>query len=174
MTYQIDPKHSAAHFQVRHMTIAFVKGEFGNVTGTVNFDDAKPEASSVDVSIEVASLYTRDAQRDGHMKSPDILDAEANPAVTFKSTSVAKAGAGYSVVGNLTLRGVTKETTLNVTNVSAEVTDPWTLKRRGVTATGKISRSAFGMGWNMELPGVGLMVSDDVDVSIDLEITRSA
>jgi polyisoprenoid-binding protein YceI len=174
MTYQIDPKHSAAHFQVRHMTIAFVKGEFGNVTGTVDFDPASPEASKVDVSIEVASLYTRDAARDGHMTSPDILDAEANPAVTFKSTKVSKAGAGYSVAGNLTLRGVTKEVTLNVTSVSDEVTDPWTLKRRGITANAKISRRAFGMGWNMELPGVGAMVSDEVEVSIDLEITRSA
>jgi len=172
MTYQIDPKHSAAHFQVRHMTIAFVKGEFGNVTGTVNFDPANADASSVDVSIDVNSLYTRDAQRDGHMKSPDILDAEANPAVTFKSTKVSKAGVGYTVVGNLTLRGVTKETTLNVSNVSDEVTDPWTLKRRGVTATGKINRSDFGMGWNMDLPGVGKMVSDEVEVSIDIEMTQ--
>lgn len=174
MTYQIDPKHSAAHFQVRHMTIAFVKGEFGNVTGTVEFDPAKPEASKVEVSIEVASLYTRDAQRDGHMKTPDILNAEAFPTITFKSKKVAKVGEGYEVVGDLTLRGVTKEATLNVTNVSEEVTDPWTLKRRGVTASAKISRGAFGMGWNMELPGVGPVVSDEVDVSIDLEITRSA
>lgn len=174
MTYQIDPKHSAAHFQVRHMTIAFVKGEFGNVTGTVEFDPAQPEASKVDVSIEVASLYTRDAQRDGHMKTPDILNAEAFPAITFKSKKVTKAGAGYQVVGDLTLRGITKEITLDVSNVSEEVTDPWTLKRRGVTASAKISRGAFGMGWNMELPGVGPMVSDEIDVSIDLEITRSA
>lgn len=174
MTYQVDPKHSAAHFQVRHMTIAFVKGEFGNVTGSIDFDPTAPEASSVDVSIEVASLYTRDAARDGHMKSPDILDAEANPAVTFKSTKVSKAGAGYAVAGNLTLRGVTQAITLNVTNVSDEVTDPWTLKRRGVTANAKISRGAFGMGWNMELPGVGPMVSDEVEVSIDIEMTRSA
>jgi len=174
MTYQIDPKHSAAHFQVRHMTIAFVKGEFGNVTGTVNFDPANLGAASVDVSIEVASLYTRDKDRDGHMQSPDILDAAANPTVKFKSKKVSKADAGYSVVGDLTLRGVTKEITLNVSNVSDEVTDPWTLKRRGVTANTKINRSAFGMGWNMELPGVGLMVSDEVEVSIDIEMTRSA
>jgi polyisoprenoid-binding protein YceI len=108
------------------------------------------------------------------MKTPDILDAEAHPSVTFKSAKVSKAGSGYSVVGNLTLRGVTKEVTLNVTNVSDEVTDPWTLKRRGVTANAKISRGAFGMGWNMELPGVGAMVSDEVEVSIDIEMTRQA
>lgn len=174
MTYQIDPKHSALHFQVRHMTIAFVKGEFGNLSGTVEYDPAKPEASSVDVSIAIDSLYTRDAQRDGHMKSPDILDAEKNPTAAFKSTKVSKSGAGLQMTGNLTLRGVTKEVTLKVTNVSDEVTDPWSLKRRGVTASGTISRGAFGMGWNMELPGVGPMVSDDVDISIDIEMTRSA
>jgi polyisoprenoid-binding protein YceI len=174
MTYQIDPKHSAVHFQVRHMNIAFVKGEFGNVTGTVDFDPAKPEASSVDISIEVNSLYTRDAQRDGHMKTPDILNAEAFPAITFKSKKVTKSGSGYQVVGDLTLRGVTKEATLDVSAVSDEVTDPWTLKRRGVTASAKISRGAYGMGWNMELPGVGPVVSDQVDISIDLEITKTA
>lgn len=174
MTYQIDPKHSAAHFQVRHMTIAFVKGEFGNVTGTVEFDPAKPEASSVDISIEVASLYTRDAQRDGHMKTPDILNAEAFPTITFKSKKVTKSGSGYQVVGDLTLRGVTKEATLDVSNVSDEVTDPWSLKRRGVTASAKISKGAFGIGWNMDLPGVGPMVSDEIDVNIDIEMTRSA
>jgi polyisoprenoid-binding protein YceI len=172
MTYSIDSKHSAVHFQVRHMTVAFIKGEFGNVTGTVNFDDANPEAASVDIAIDVASLYTRDAQRDGHIKSADIMDIEKHAAVTFKSSKVAKAGAGYTVTGNLTLRGATNEITLNVSALSGEITDPWTLKRRGITAAGKISRSAFGMGWNMDIPGVGPAVSDDVDVSIDLEITR--
>ncbi|MEI9811219.1 MAG: YceI family protein [Acidobacteriota bacterium] len=173
MTYQIDPKHSAVHFQVRHMTIAFVKGEFGNVTGSIDFDPASPDASKLDVSIEVGSLYTRDAARDGHMKAPDLLDAEKHPAVTFKSTKVSKAGAGYKVVGDLTLRGVTKEVTLDVSNVSDEVTDPWNLKRRGVTASATIIRSDFGMGWNMELPGVGKMVSDEVQISIDLEMTHA-
>lgn len=174
MTYQIDPKHSAAQFQVRHMTIAFVKGEFGNVTGTVEFDAAKPEASSLDVTIDINSLYTRDAQRDGHIKTPDILNAEAFPTATYKSRKVSKAGAGYEVVGDLTLRGVTKEVTLHVANVSDEITDPWSLKRRGITASGKFARSAFGIGWNMDLPGVGPMVSDDVELSIDIQITRQA
>jgi polyisoprenoid-binding protein YceI len=172
MTYTVDPKHSGVHFQVRHMTVAFVKGEFGNVTGTVNFDPASPEATSVDVAIEVASLYTRDAARDGHIKTADIMDAEGHPSVAFKSTSMAKAGAGYTLVGDLTLRGVSKPVTLNITAVSDEITDPWSLKRRGVTASGKISRSEFGMGWNMDIPGVGPAVSDEVDIMIDLEITR--
>src|SRR6185436_1945650 len=125
MNYQIDPKHSAAHFSVRHMTIAKVKGEFGNVTGTVDFDPVNPEAGSVNVSIEAASIYTRDPQRDGHLKTPDILSAEQHPAITFKSKKIEKAGAGYKVTGDLTLRGVTQEVVLNVSQISAEVTDPW-------------------------------------------------
>ncbi len=168
MTYTIDPKHSAAHFTVRHMTIANVKGEFGNVTGTIEFDPAKPEAGSINANIETASVYTRDPQRDGHLKTPDILSAEQHPTVTFKSNKVEKAGSSYKVSGDLTLRGVTQPVTLNVSNVSNEVTDPWSLQRRGVTATAKISRKAFGMGWNMEIPGVGAMVSDEVDIDLDI------
>ena len=174
MTYNIDPKHSAAHFQVRHMNIAFVKGEFGSLNGTIEFDPANPSATKVDCTIDVNSLYTRDAARDGHIKTPDILHAEAHPTVTFKSTSASAAGSGYAVKGNLTLRGATKEVTLNVTGVSDEVTDPWNLKRRGATANAIIKRSDFGMGWNMEVPGVGAMVSDEVDVSLDIEFVRSA
>jgi polyisoprenoid-binding protein YceI len=174
MTYNIDPKHSAAHFQVRHMTIAFVKGEFGNVNGTIEFDPANPGATKIDCNIEVASLYTRDAQRDGHIKTPDIMDAEKHPMVTFKSTSTAAASSGFTVKGNLTLKGATKEVTLNVASVSDEVKDPWNLMRRGASARGKFNRSDFGMGWNMDLPGVGPMVSDEVEVSIDLEFVRPA
>jgi polyisoprenoid-binding protein YceI len=174
MTYNIDPKHSAAHFQVRHMTIAFVKGEFGNVNGTIEFDPANPAATKVDCTIEVASLYTRDPQRDGHIKTPDILDAEKHPMMTFKSTSASKAGSGYTVKGDLTLRGATKPVTLNVTGVSDEVKDPWNLMRRGATAHATIKRSEFGMGWNMDLPGVGPMVSDEVEVSLDIEFVRPA
>jgi polyisoprenoid-binding protein YceI len=174
MTYNIDPKHSAAHFQVRHMTIAFVKGEFGSVNGTIEFDPANPGATKVDCTIEVASLYTRDPQRDGHIKTHDIMNAEAYPTVTFKSTSAAAAGAGYTVKGNLTLRGVTKEVTLNVSSVSNEVKDPWNLMRRGATAHATIKRSEFGMGWNMDLPGVGPMVSDEVEVALDIQFVRPA
>jgi polyisoprenoid-binding protein YceI len=174
MTYQIDPKHSAVHFKVRHMTIANVKGEFGNVTGTVDFDPANPGADSVNVTIDVASLYTRDPQRDGHIKTPDILHAEQYPTIAYKSSKVEKAGSGYKVSGDLTFRGVTSPVTLNVSHVSDEVTDPWNLKRRGVTATAQISRKAFGMGWNMELPGVGPMVSDEVDLDLDIEMTRAS
>jgi polyisoprenoid-binding protein YceI len=174
MTYTIDPKHSAVHFQVRHMTIAYVKGEFGSVNGTIDFDPANPGATKIDCTIDVNSLYTRDPQRDGHIKTPDIMNAEAHPTIVFKSTSAAPAGAGYTVKGNLTLRGTTKEVTLNVTSVSNEVKDPWNQMRRGATAHATIKRSDFGMGWNMDLPGVGPMVSDEVEVALDVQFVRPA
>jgi polyisoprenoid-binding protein YceI len=173
MTYTIDPKHSAAHFQVRHMNIAFVKGEFGNVTGTIEFDPANPAACRVDATIDVNSLGTRDAARDGHIKTPDIMNAEQYPTVTFKSKSVARSDGGYKVTGALTMKGATRDVTLDVT-VSDEVTDPWNQKRRGAHARTTIKRSDFGITWNMELPGVGVMVSDEVQVELDLEFTRPA
>lgn len=174
MDYQIDSKHSGAHFQVRHMTIAFVKGEFGNVSGSVSFDPGDPAATKLDVNIEVASLYTRDPDRDNHIKTPDILDAEKFPTVNFKSTHVVEEGKGYAVTGNLTLKGVTKPIVVHVEAVSDEVKDPWGQMRRGAGAVAKFKRSDFGMGWNMELPGVGMMVSDEVEVSLDIQFTRAA
>ena len=174
MTYNIDPKHSAAHFQVRHMTIAFVRGEFGNVTGSIDFDPANPSATKVDCAIEVASLYSRDPHRDAFIKTPDNMDAEKHATVTFKSTSASAAGSGYSVKGNLTMKGVTREVTLNVTAVSNEVKDPWNQMRRCATASARIKRNDFGMGPNIDLPGVGALVSDDVEVSLDIEFVRPA
>lgn len=154
------------------MTIAFVKGAFAKVTGTVDYDPAKPEDSKLDVTIAADSIQTRDEKRDGHLKSAELFDAEKNPSITFKSSKVTKAGDGLKVEGDLTLRGVTKPATVNVTALSDEVTDPWTLKRRGATGWAKIKRGDFGMGWNMELPGVGPMVSDEVEISLDIQFTR--
>ena len=114
MTYQIDSKHSALRFKVRHMMIASVGGEFNSVSGTVDFDPAKPEQSKIDASVDVNSLHTGDPQRDGHIKGADFFDVATFPTATFKSSKVATAGSGYKVTGNLTLHGVTKEVTLNV------------------------------------------------------------
>ena len=173
MTYQIDPKHSRVHFKVRHMMIANVRGEFTNVTGTVDFDPEHPEKSRIDASIDVNSLHTGDAQRDGHVKTPYLMDAAKYPAITFRSKKVTAGSPGqYLVTGDFTLKGASKEVTLEVDSVSQEVTDPWGQLRRGISASGCLSRKDFGMGWNMELPGVGVMVSDNVDVTVDLEMTR--
>jgi polyisoprenoid-binding protein YceI len=173
MTYQIDSKHSAVRFKVRHMMIAFVGGEFNSVSGSVEFDPAKPEVSKIDASIDVNSLHTGDPQRDGHIKGADFFDAANFPAITFRSSKVAAAGSGYKVTGGLTLRGVTKEVTLSVDAVSPEITDPWSLQRRGLSAVTTINRKDFGMSWNADVSG-GKMLSDDIEITLDLEMTRAA
>jgi len=173
MTYQIDPKHSAVRFKIRHMMIANVGGEFNTVSGTVDFDAAKPDQSRIDASIDVNSLHTGDPQRDGHIKGGDFFDAAKFPAITFRSAKVAAAGSGYKVTGELTLHGVTKEVTLSVDSVSPEVTDPWSLQRRGLSAVTSINRKDFGMAWNAPAGG-GVMLSENVEIIMDLEMTRAA
>ncbi len=171
MTYQIDPKHSAARFKVRHMMIANVGGEFNAVTGTVDFDSNKPEQSRVEASIDVNSLHTGDPQRDAHIKGADFFNVAQFPTIQFRSNKVSASGNGYQVAGELTLLGVTKPVTLKVESVSQEVTDPWNLQRRGLTATATFNRKDFGMGWNAPAGG-GVMLSENVDVTLDLEMTR--
>ncbi len=173
MTYQIDPKHSAARFKIRHMMIANVGGEFNNVSGTVEFDAAKPDQSRIEASIDANSLHLGDPQRDAHVKGADFFDVAQFPALTFRSTKVAADGSGYKVTGDLTLHGVTKPVTLSVASVSPEVTDPWSLQRRGLSAVTTINRKDFGMGWNAPAGG-GVMLSENVEIVLDLEMTRPA
>jgi polyisoprenoid-binding protein YceI len=173
MTYQIDPKHSAARFKVRHMMIANVGGEFNAVSGTVEFDEAKPEQSRVEATIDANSLHLGDPQRDAHIKGPDFFDTAQFPTIAFKSSKVAAAGSGYKVSGDLTLHGVTKPVTLNVDAVSPEVTDPWSLQRRGLSASTTFNRKDFGMAWNAPAGG-GVMLSENVEITLDLEMTRQA
>ena len=173
MTYQIDPKHSAARFKIRHMMIANVGGEFNSVSGTIDFDDAKPDQSRIDAAIDANSLHLGDPARDGHVKGPDFLNVAQFPTITFKSSKVAAAGSGYKVTGDLTLLGVTKPVTLTVDALSAEITDPWSGLRRGLSAVTTINRKDFGMGWNAPAGG-GVMLSENVEITLDLEITRAA
>lgn len=173
MTYQIDPKHSAARFKVRHMMIANVGGEFNAVSGTVDFDPAKPDQARIEASIDIHSLHTGDPQRDAHIKGGDFFDAAQFPVITFRSRKVAAGGSAYKVTGDLTLHGVTKEVTLTVDSVSPEITDPWSGQRRGLSATTTINRKDFGMGWNAPAGG-GVMLSDNVEITLDLEMTHAA
>jgi polyisoprenoid-binding protein YceI len=174
-TYQIDNAHSSAQFKVRHMMIANVKGEFDKVSGTVNFDPANPAASSVDATIDVSTISTRDEQRDGHLKSADFLDVEKYPTITFKSKKVtATGGDSFNVVGDLTIRDVTKEVTLNVEELTGEAKDPWGNMRRGATAKTRVNRKDFGMTFNVALEAGGFLVGEDVDLTIDVEMIRQA
>ena len=174
-TYQIDSAHSSAQFKVRHMMIANVKGEFDKVTGTVNFDPANPATSTVEASIDASTISTRDGQRDGHLKSPDFLDVEKFPAITFKSKKVTSTGGdSFNVVGDLTIHGTTKEVNLNVEELTGEAKDPWGNMRRGATAKTRINRKDFGMHFNVALEAGGFLVGEDVDLTIDVEMIRQA
>ena len=173
--YQIDASHSAAQFKVRHMMIANVKGEFQKVSGTVHFDDANPAASSVDAAIDATTISTRDEQRDGHLKSPDFLDVAQFPSINFKSRQVTASGAdSFTVVGDLTIHGVTKEVKLKVDEMTPEAKDPWGGTRRGAQASTRINRKDFGMGFNMALEAGGFLVGEDVDINIDVELVKQA
>ena len=174
-TYQIDTSHTAAQFKVRHMMIANVKGEFDKITGTVSFDPANPSASSVDATIEVATISTRDEQRDGHLKSGDFLDVEKYPHITFKSKKVTASGAdSFNLVGDLTIHGVSKEVTLQVEELTQEAKDPWGNMRRGASAKTKINRKDFGMEFNVALEAGGFLVGEDVDINLDIEMIKQA
>jgi polyisoprenoid-binding protein YceI len=175
VTYRIDPAHSAAHFSVRHMMISNVRGDFTKVSGTVLLDDRNPANSAVEALIDAASIDTREAQRDAHLRSADFFDVEKYPQLAFRSKSVEAAGDGeLRVKGDLTIHGVTREVTLSVEGPTPEAKDPWGNLRIGATAATKINRKDFGLVWNVALEAGGVLVGEDVKISIDLEAIRQA
>jgi len=170
--WEFDPAHSAASFSVRHLMISNVRGEFHNLAGTVEWDEKSPASIKIDASIDVSTVDTRDAKRDGHLKSPDFLDAEKSPKMTFRSKSATSSGPNrYKVVGDLTIRGVTKEVALDV-EVTPPIKDPWGNSKFGATATTKINRQDFGVKWNMALDSGGVVVGDEVSITIDAELQQ--
>lgn len=174
-TYQIDTAHTHAQFKVRHMMISNVKGGFTKVTGTVEFDEANPAASSINVTIDVASGDTREPQRDAHLKSADFFEVEKFPTITFVSKEVVKSGDdSFEVVGDLTIRGVTRTIDLNVEDVTPEMKDPYGFYRRGASARTKIMRSDFGLKYNAPLETGGVLIGDEIQITIDTELVRQA
>lgn len=172
-SWEIDGAHSSAQFSIKHLMVSNVRGEFSKVAGTLNLDDKDITKSSVDVSIDVNTINTREAKRDAHLKSPDFFDAAKFPALTFKSKKVEKAGADkLKVTGDLTIHGVTKEVVLNVEGPSAEIKDPFGNTRRGATATAKINRKDFGLNWNKALEAGGVLVGEEVNITIDVELLK--
>ena len=148
-TYQIDPSHSGVHFSIRHLMISTVRGSFAGVQGTIVHDSDDPSATTVEAEVDIRTINTNDEKRDAHLISADFLDAEKFPVMTYKSTKVTKGtGTDYTVVGDLTLHGVTKPVSLSVEETSDPMTDPWGNTRIGVTAKAKLSRSDFGLVWN--------------------------
>jgi polyisoprenoid-binding protein YceI len=173
--YDLDPAHSVAAFKVRHLMISNVKGEFTRVSGSVDFDAANPANSAINITIDATSISTREPQRDEHLKSPDFLDVAKFPTITFKSEDVIPSGGGtYEVTGELTIHGVAQQVALAVEDVTPEAKDPWGFLRRGATASVTIDRKDFGLVWNSALETGGLMVGEDVHITIDVELVRKA
>lgn len=172
--WQIDPAHSAAQFSVRHMAISTVRGAFSNVKGAVVLDESDVTKSSVNVTIDVSTVDTREPNRDKDLKSDHFFDVEHFPTMTFKSKKVEQVSPGkLKVTGDLTIHGTTKEVVLDVEGPSASVKDPWGNTRAAVTATTKINRQDFGVKWNTTLDGGGLVVGDDVNITIDAEMIKA-
>ncbi|MGH7713757.1 MAG: YceI family protein [Gemmatimonadaceae bacterium] len=170
--WQIDPAHTSAQFAVRHLMIATVKGSFSDITGTVIYDPAAGGAVDVDISVPVATVATRVAQRDAHLRSADFFDADNHPMIMFKGKRIeGDVRSEFRLIGDLTIRGTTREIVLEVTNEGSG-SDPWGNERMGFSATAKVNRLDFGLKWNMVLEAGGMTVGDDVKISIDVEILR--
>lgn len=174
-TWAIDTDHSNAQFKVQHMMISYVRGNLPEVTGTVQLDEQDMSKSMVEVTIAAASLDTNHAKRDAHLKSADFLDVEKYPTLTYKSKQVS-AGADNTlkVLGDLTIRGVTKEVELTVYGPTPDMKDPWGNIRRGAQAATKINRKDFGLVWNKALETGGVVVGDDVEINIEIELIKQA
>jgi polyisoprenoid-binding protein YceI len=171
--YEIDPAHSRAHFKVRHLMISNVRGEFSKVSGTVVADPQNLNNSKIEAIIDASTVSTSEPQRDEHLKSADFLDVAKFPTLKFVSKSFAKAGADkLKVTGDLTIRDVTREVVLDVEVPEAEVKDPWGNTKAGASATTKINRKDFGLTWNQALETGGLLVGEDIAITVDVELTR--
>jgi polyisoprenoid-binding protein YceI len=169
-TWKTDPAHSNAQFSVRHMMISNVKGECTRVSGQVVFDWARPESLSAEATIDVNAINTREPDRDKHLKSADFFDAEHYPTITFKSKRAEKGPNGLKLAGDLTIRGVTREVTLDVEGPTPPLKDPWGFTRLGASATTKINRKDFGLTWNQALETGGVLVGDEVKITVDVEL----
>jgi polyisoprenoid-binding protein YceI len=171
--WKIDPQHSSAQFAVRHMAISTVRGAFSKVTGTITLDDKDITKSTVDVSIDVSTVDTREPARDNDLRSDKFFDVAHFPTMTFKSKKVEQTAPGkLKVTGDLTIRGVTKEVVLDVDGPTAPVKDPWGNQRVAVSATTKVNRQDYGVKWNATLDNGGVVVGDDVNITIDAELVK--
>lgn len=173
-TWEIDPAHSSANFSVRHMMIAKVHGGFSQLSGRLYLDRKDLSKSSVEAVIDAASIDTRESKRDEHLRSADFFDVQKYPTLTFKSKEILVNGEGFQMVGDLTLHGVTKEVTLAVEGLDSEIKDPWGNIKIAASATTKIKRKDFGLNWNAALETGGVLVGDDVNITLDIQFVRKA
>ena len=172
-TWSIDPVHSAAQFKVKHMMISNVKGEFTAVKGSLEFDEHNIENSRVEAEIDASTINTREPQRDAHLKSADFFDVEKFPTLSFRSTKVSQKAEGeLAVEGVLTIHGVARPVTFAVEGPSAPTKDPWGNTRIGLSATTKINRKDFGLTWNAALETGGILVGEEVTLTLDVQFVK--
>jgi polyisoprenoid-binding protein YceI len=173
-TWNIDPAHSMAEFKVKHMMIANVNGQFSKVSGALFLDESDLANSRVEASIEAASIHTRDEQRDTHLKSPDFFDVETFPTLKFTSTNISILRDGeLAVEGDLAIHGVTRKVRFSVEGPTPPAKDPWGNTRVAVSATTKINRKDFGLTWNAALETGGILVGDEVTITLDVEFVKA-
>lgn len=171
-TWQIDSAHSGIHFSVRHLVIAKVRGQFGRWTGALTVPDGDFTKATAEVTIDATSIDTGVADRDAHLKSADFFDVANHPEITFRSRRIErKAGDRFALVGDLTIRGTSREVTLDVES-SGQTKDPWGNQRAAFSAKTSVDRKAFGLTWNQALETGGVMVGDKVEIEIEVEAVR--
>ncbi len=170
-TWNVDPDHSAAHFSIQHLMLAQVRGMFPGMQGTVSFENGKPTA--FDVTIAVDKLNTGVVKRDQHLKSADFFEAEKYPVMRFKSTQVVSEADGFRVTGRLTIKGVSHEVALLFKGLDDPRIDPWKNTRRGGTASFTVDRRDYGMNWNAPMDGGGVLIGNDVAVTVDMEVVKA-
>jgi polyisoprenoid-binding protein YceI len=174
MSWEFDPAHTLVEFSVKHMMVTTVKGRFKKFSSTLNLDEQHPDTSTVEFSIDAASIDTGDEGRDGHLRSPDFFDVQTYPAITFKSSKVEPHGQGhYHVTGDLTMHGVTRPITVDITQ-EGKFTDLQGNPRYSFTVTGTLNRKDFGLNWNVALEAGGVLVSDRVNINIEAQVKEAA
>lgn len=171
--WKLDPTHTLVEFSAKHLMITTVKGRIADVEGSIFIDEKNPGNSTVEATLKGASIDTRTDQRDQHLRSADFLDVEKYPAITFKSTRIEGDRNEFKLIGNLTIRDVTREVALDVT-FEGQTKDPWGGERVGFSAKGKIDRRDFGLIWNVLLEGGGLTVSNDIKIAIEVEAVKAS
>ena len=173
-TWKIDPAHTTVEFKIRHLMISWVKGVFTEVQGSAVINESDLTKSSVQIQIKTASLNTNNKKRDDHLRSPEFFDVATYPVMTFVSKKVVVAeGQPVEIVGDLTIHGVTRKVVLEVEDFSQTVTDPWGNTRRGATASTKINRKDYGLTWNKALEAGGVVVGDEVRISLEIEFIQT-
>ncbi|HEY4015311.1 MAG TPA: YceI family protein [Polyangiaceae bacterium] len=171
--WDVDSAHSQVGFSVRHMMVSTVHGTFDKYTGWIALDDGDIAKSKAHFDIDATSIDTGNAKRDEHLRSPDFFDVTKFPKITFESSKVDRRGPGeLTLSGNLTIKNVTKPVVFSVSGLSGEVKDPWGMTRRGASATAKINRKDFGLTWNKSIEAGGVVVGDEVTLTLEVELTK--